>query len=171
MKKSSFLLPLVAAFALVGCTSNNASEADTGAVVENAVGSTNMNNGGWQSGDITPTAMPSSMNQPVSTPTYGASAPVATTRAPSTAPVAAPTTYGANTETVGNCQVIRNADGTPVYAQMTKGCYTDSTYTVGAQDTLYLISFLSGSSASQIAQLNGISTSTKLKVGQSLRVR
>ena len=54
---------------------------------------------------------------------------------------------------------------------MTKGCYTDSTYTVGAQDTLYLISFLSGSSANQIAQLNGISTSTKLKVGQSLRVR
>lgn len=171
MKKSSFLLPLVAAFALVGCTNNNASESDTGAVVENAVGSTNMNNGGWQSGDITPTAMPSSMNQPVSTPTYGASAPVATTRAPSTAPVAAPTSYGANTETVGNCQVVRNADGAPVYAQMTKGCYTDSTYTVGAQDTLYLISFLSGSSANQIAQLNGISTSTKLKVGQSLRVR
>ena len=171
MKKSSFLLPLVAAFALVGCTNNNTSESDTGAVVENAVGSTNMNNGGWQSGDITPTAMPSSMNQPVSTPTYGASAPVATTRAPSTTPVAAPTTYGANTETVGNCQVVRNTDGTPVYAQMTKGCYTDSTYTVGAQDTLYLISFLSGSSANQIAQLNGISTSTKLKVGQSLRVR
>ncbi len=171
MKKSSFLLPLVAAFALVGCTSNNASEADSGAVVENAVGSTNMNNGGWQSGDITPTAMPSSMSQPVSTPTYGASAPVTTTRAPSTAPVAAPTSYGANTETVGNCQVVRNVDGTPVYAQMTKGCYTDSTYTVGAQDTLYLISFLSGSSANQIAQLNGISTSTKLKVGQSLRVR
>lgn len=171
MKKSSFLLPLVAAFALVGCTNNNTSESDTGAVVENAVGSTNMNNGGWQSGDITPTAMPSSMNQPVSTPTYGASAPVATTRAPSTAPVAAPTSYGVNTETVGNCQVVRNADSTPVYAQMTKGCYTDSTYTVGAQDTLYLISFLSGSSANQIAQLNGISTSTKLKVGQSLRVR
>ena len=149
MKKSSFLLPLVAAFALVGCTSHNASEADSGAVVENAVGSTNMNNGGWQSGDITPT----------------------TTPAPSAAPVAAPTSYGANTETVGNCQVVRNADGTPVYAQMTKGCYTDSTYTVGAQDTLYLISFLSGSSANQIAQLNGISTSTKLKVGQSLRVR
>jgi len=168
MKKSSFLLPLVVAFALVGCTNNNTSESDTGAVVENAVGSTNMNNGGWQSGDITPTAMPSSMNQPVSTPTYGASAPVATTHAPSTAPVAAPTSYGANTETVGNCQVVRN---TPVYAQMTKGCYTDSTYTVGAQDTLYLISFLSGSSANQIAQLNGISTSTKLKVGQSLRVR
>ena len=154
MKKSSFLLPLVVAFALVGCTNNNTSESDTGAVVENAVGSTNMNNGGWQSGDITPTAMPSSMNQPVSTPTYGASAPVATTHAPSTAPVAAPTSYGANTETVGNCQVVRNADGT-----------------VGAQDTLYLISFLSGSSANQIAQLNGISTSTKLKVGQSLRVR
>ena len=171
MKKSSFLLPLVAAFALVGCTNNNTSESDTGAVVENAVGSTNMNNGGWQSGDITPTAMPSSMNQPVSTPTYGASAPVATTPAPSAAPVAAPTSYGANTETVGNCQVVRNADGTPVYAQMTKGCYTDSTYTVGAQDTLYLISFLSGSSANQIAQLNVISTSTKLKVGQSLRVR
>lgn len=168
MKKSAFLLSLMAAFALAGCT-NNASDSETsGAVVENAAGTTNTN-AGWQSGDITPTSMPSSMNQPVSTPTYGANAPIVSQ--PVSTPSYGSTSYGANSETIGNCQVVRNADGTPVYAQMVKGCYTDSTYTVGAQDTMFLISFLSGTTPSQIANLNGISTTTKLKVGQTLRVR
>lgn len=164
MKKSRFLLPLMAALTLAGCASNT-SESETGATVENA-SAESTTAGTWQTGDITPTAMPSTMNQPVSVPTYGANAPM--TNAP--ASVATPT-YSANTESVGNCHVVRNADGTPVYAQMTKGCYTDNYYTVGAQDTLFLISFLTGSTPSQIASLNGISTSTKLKVGQSLRVR
>lgn len=159
MKKSFFLLPLVVAFTLAGCNSTTSSEVETSDAVNTANTS-----GTWQPADIQPTSMPSSMNQPVSQPTYGAS----TTPSYNTS---ANSSYSNSTESVGNCQVIRDTSGTPVYAQMTKGCYTDSTYTVGAHDTLYLISFLSGTSPSQIASLNNISTTTKLKVGQSLRVR
>ncbi|MDY4713581.1 LysM peptidoglycan-binding domain-containing protein [Actinobacillus minor] len=159
MKKSFFLLPLVVAFTLAGCNSTTSSEVETSDAVNTANTS-----GTWQPADIQPTAMPSSMNQPVSQPTYGAS----TTPSYNTS---ANSSYSNSTESVGNCQVIRDTSGTPVYAQMTKGCYTDSTYTVGAHDTLYLISFLSGTSPSQIASLNNMSTTTKLKVGQSLRVR
>ena len=160
MKKSFFLLPLVVAFTLAGCNSTNSSEVET---ASDAVNTANTS-GAWQPADIQPTSMPSSMNQPVSQPTYGAS----TTPSYNTS---ANSSYSNSTESVGNCQVIRDTSGTPVYAQMTKGCYTDSTYTVGAHDTLYLISFLSGTSPSQIASLNNISTTTKLKVGQSIRVR
>ncbi|EER47783.1 LysM peptidoglycan-binding domain-containing protein [Actinobacillus minor] len=159
MKKSFFLLPLVVAFTLAGCNSTTSSEVETSDAVNTANTS-----GTWQPADIQPTAMPSSMNQPVSQPTYGAS----TTPSYNTS---ANSSYSNSTESVGNCQVIRDTSGTPVYTQMTKGCYTDSTYTVGAKDTLYLISFLSGTSPSQIASLNNMSTTTKLKVGQSLRVR
>lgn len=159
MKKSFFLLPLVVAFTLAGCNSTTSSEVETSDAVNTANTS-----GTWQPADIQPTSMPSSMNQPVSQPTYGAS----TTPSYNTS---ANSSYSNSTESVGNCQVIRDTSGTPVYAQMTKGCYTDSTYTVGAHDTLYLISFLSGTSPSQIASLNNISTTTKLKVGQLLRVR
>lgn len=159
MKKSFFLLPLVVAFTLAGCNSTTSSEVETSDAVNTANTS-----GSWQPADIQPTAMPSSMNQPVSQPTYGAS----TTPSYNTS---ANSSYSNSTESIGNCQVIRDTSGTPVYAQMTKGCYTDSTYTVGAKDTLYLISFLSGTSPSQIASLNNMSTTTKLKVGQSLRVR
>lgn len=159
MKKSFFLLPLVVAFTLAGCNSTTSSEVETSDAVNTANTS-----GSWQPADIQPTAMPSSMNQPVSQPTYGAS----TTPSYNTS---ANSSYSNSTESIGNCQVIRDTSGTPVYAQMTKGCYTDSTYTVGAHDTLYLISFLSGTSPSQIASLNNMSTTTKLKVGQSLRVR
>lgn len=160
MKKSFFLLPLVVAFTLAGCNSTTSSEVET---ASDSVNTANTS-GAWQPADIQPTAMPSSMNQPVSQPTYGAS----TTPSYNTS---ANSSYSNSTESVGNCQVIRDTSGTPVYAQMTKGCYTDSTYTVGAHDTLYLISFLSGTSPSQIASLNNMSTTTKLKVGQSLRVR
>lgn len=159
MKKSFFLLPLVVAFTLAGCNSTTSSEVETSDAVNTANTS-----GTWQPADIQPTAMPSSMNQPVSQPTYGAS----TTPSYNTS---ANSSYSNSTESIGNCQVIRDTSGTPIYAQMTKGCYTDSTYTVGAKDTLYLISFLSGTSPSQIASLNNMSTTTKLKVGQSLRVR
>ena len=160
MKKSFFLLPLVVAFTLAGCNSTTSSEVET---ASDAVNTANTS-GAWQPADIQPTSMPSSMNQPVSQPTYGAS----TTPSYNTS---ANSSYSNSTESIGNCQVIRDTSGTPVYAQMTKGCYTDSTYTVGAHDTLYLISFLSGTSPSQIASLNNISTTTKLKVGQLLRVR
>lgn len=163
MQKSLFLLPLVAAFALAGCNSASSSEESSSDTVISTPNPT------WQAADIQPTEMPSSMNQPVQ-PNYGTSAPAAP--APTTPSYSnSQPNYGSQTETVGGCQVVRNADGVPVYAQMTKGCYSESSYTVGAHDTLYLISFLTGSSPSQIATLNNIDTNTKLKVGQLLRVR
>lgn len=168
MKKSLFLLPFIAAFALTACNSNNSAE-----VTESS--SDSLPNGGtWQPADIQPTAMPSGMNQPViSQPSY-TPAPVSATPAVTTPNYNKPSyntqSYGSQ-ESVGNCQIVRDAAGTPLYAQMTKGCYTDSTYTVGPQDTLFFISFLAGKSPNEIAALNNISTTTKLKVGQAIRVR
>lgn len=160
MKKSLFLLPLVAALSLTACTSDNSAE-----VTESASSESLPNGGTWQPADIQPTSMPSSMNQPVAVqPSY---TPTTTTTAPS---YNSTQSYGSQ-ESVGNCQIVRDSAGTPLYAQMTKGCYTNSTYTVGAQDTLYFVSFLAGKSPSEIAALNNISTTTKLKVGQVIRVR
>ena len=163
MKKSFLLLPLVVTFALTACTSNNSAE------VTESSSDTLPNGGTWQPADIQPTSMPSGMNQPISQPSY--------TPAPVTAkPVATAPSYNNNasygsSDSIGNCQVVRDAAGTPIYAQMTKGCYTDSTITVGPQDTLYFVSFLAGKTPAEIAALNNISTTTKLKVGQTLRVR
>lgn len=151
MKKSLFILPL-AALILTACNSGSSSESSTETV--------EANNTSWQAADIQPAAMPSSMNQPISTPSYGGSIPQP----------ASAGSYGA-TETVGNCQVVRDASGAPIYAQIQKGCYTESRYTVGKQDTLYLIGYLTGQNANKIASLNGLNPSAKLKVGQTLRVR
>lgn len=146
MKKTPLLFSLAMAFTVVGCTNSN-----TPAEVETI--DTAQNNTGWQSADIQPTSMPSTMNQSVSVPNYNSGA------------------YGVSSESVGNCQIVRDGMGTPIYAQMVKGCYTGNTYTVGAKDTLFFIAFLTGTNPQQLADLNGISTTTKLKVGQSLRVR
>lgn len=150
MKKSLFLLSLVT-LAVAGCTSNNAAES-TGAEVADA-------STAWQT-DVQPAQMPSSMSQPAPMPSYS----------PQPMPMPAPS-YAGNTESVGNCQVVRDAAGKPIYAQIQKGCYTDSSYTVGAQDTLYLIGYLTGTSASQIASMNNLNPSAKLPVGKTLRVR
>lgn len=155
--KKFLLLPLVA-MVLTACTSSGSSNS---AEVSEAASPA------WQAADIQPTAMPSSMNQPVVTqPSYNntQSVPQALPQ-----PVSQPT-YSAN-ETVGNCQVVRQANGTPDYTQIQKGCYTDSNYTVGKQDTIYLISYLSGTPLNQLAKLNNLTAPYKLKVGQTLRVR
>lgn len=129
------------AFAVSACSNTSSTNADV------ADAST-----GWQT-EVQNAEMPSTMTQPVyQQPTYQAPA-------------------GYNTEVVGNCQVVRDAANKPIYTQITKGCYTDSTYTVGQYDTLYLIGYLTGTNAQQIAALNGISTTAKLKVGSVLRVR
>ncbi len=186
MKKSHLLLPLVAALGLVGCSSNTSTatmdgsdESQIAASVDAAANNAGINNGSWMAGDITPTSMPSSMNQTVTTPSYGqvtastapgvVSQPAPTVSAASQAPHAV--SPAAQPTTAGNCEVVRDSSGTPVYSQMIKGCYTGSYYTVGSQDTLFLISFLTGQSPAQIAELNGISTTSKLTVGRSLRVR
>ena len=168
MKKSFLLLPLVVTFALTACTSNNSAE------VTESSSDTLPNGGTWQPADIQPTSMPSGMNKPISQPSY-TPAPI-TAKPTVTAPSSNHTSYNNNanygsSDSIGNCQVIRNEAGTPIYAQMTKGCYTDSTITVGPQDTLYFVSFLAGKTPAEIAALNNISTTTKLKVGQTLRVR
>ena len=168
MKKSFLLLPLVVTFALTACTSNNSAE------VTESSSDTLPNGCTWQPADIQPTSMPSGMNQPISQPSY-TPAPI-TAKPTVTAPSTNHTSYNNNanygsSDSIGSCQVIRNEAGTPIYAQMTKGCYTDSTITVGPQDTLYFVSFLAGKTPAEIAALNNISTTTKLKVGQTLRVR
>ncbi|AGI31674.1 TPA: LysM peptidoglycan-binding domain-containing protein [Mannheimia haemolytica] len=166
MKKSLFVLSLIS-FALVGCSSNSGES--TSAVETTEANAT------WQSADSIQTApMPASMNQPIATqptyqqPTYSAPQPI------SAAPAPMPVSSGSDSsqvETVGNCQVVRDANNAPIYSQITKGCYTESHYTVGKSDTLYLIGYLTGTNANQIAQLNGLNTGSPLKVGQVLRVR
>lgn len=150
MKKSLFLLSLLSV-ALTACSSNSTTEAVNADVVDASTA--------WQT-DVQPAAMPTSMTQPsYPTPTY---------QAPS---YPTPSSYGSNTETVGNCQVVRDGEGKPIYAQIQKGCYTGSEYTVGVQDTLFLIGYLTGSSVEHIAQLNHLNPQAKLPVGKVLRVR
>ncbi|MFA9488818.1 MULTISPECIES: LysM peptidoglycan-binding domain-containing protein [unclassified Mannheimia] len=165
MKKSLFVLSL-ASFALVGC-SNTSSESNTSSSEMTEA------NASWQAADSIQTApMPASMNQPVAVPApqpvYSAPQPISA--APAPMPVSSGS-YGSQVETVGNCQVVRDGNNAPIYSQITKGCYTDSSYTVGRSDTLYLIGYLTGTSASHIANLNGLNANATLKVGQVLRVR
>ncbi|MFA9500792.1 LysM peptidoglycan-binding domain-containing protein [Mannheimia sp. E30BD] len=165
MKKSLFVLSL-ASFALVGC-SNTSSESNTSSSEMTEA------NASWQAADSIQTApMPASMNQPVAVPpaqpVYSAPQPISAAPAPT--PVSSGS-YGSQVETVGNCQVVRDGNNAPIYSQITKGCYTDSSYTVGRSDTLYLIGYLTGTSASHIANLNGLNANATLKVGQVLRVR
>lgn len=150
MKKSFMLLPLFA-FALSGCNSNSSAENTTAEVSEA--------NTAWQT-EIQPTEMPSSMNQP----TYGVNHSY-----PQPQPLPQPS-YGGQTEMVGNCQVVREGK-TPIYSQIQKGCYTGATYTVGKQDTLFLISYLAGKDVNEVARLNNLSVPYQLKVGQVLRLR
>lgn len=150
MKKSLFVLPLVS-LVLVGCSSNS-SESTIEATDANAT---------WQSADTIQTApMPSSMNQPVmAQPAYQVPQPIHNTN------------YGAQVESIGNCQVVRDGNNAPIYSQIVKGCYSADTYTVRKSDTLFLIGYLTGTSASHVANLNGLSAASPLKVGQVLRVR
>lgn len=180
MKKSHLLLPLVAALGLVGCSSNistastdGSDESQIAASVDAAANNAGIANGGWTAGDITPTSMPSSMNQSVTTPNYGqvTASTMPNVVSQPAAMVSASSPASSQATMAGNCEVVRDSTGIPVYSQMVKGCYTGNYYTVGNQDTLFLISFLTGQSPARIAELNGISTTSKLTVGKSLRVR
>lgn len=161
MKKSLFVLSLVS-FALVGCSNNSS---DSGVVETTDANAT------WQSADSIQTApMPASMGQPTyQQPIYSAPQPISAIPAPTPMPVSSG--YGNQVESVGNCQVVRDGNNAPIYSQITKGCYTESSYTVGKSDTLFLVGYLTGTSASHIANLNGLSATSPLKVGQVLRVR
>ncbi|HGO5823974.1 TPA: LysM peptidoglycan-binding domain-containing protein [Mannheimia haemolytica] len=167
MKKSLFVLSLIS-FALAGCSSSSGESSSSTVETTDA-------NATWQSADSIQTApMPASMNQPIATqpvyqqPTYSVPQPISA--APAPMPVSSGS-YNSQVETVGNCQVVRDAANAPIYSQIPKGCYTDSSYTVGKSDTLYLVGYLTGTSANKIASLNGLNPNAPLKVGQVLRVR
>ncbi|HGO5815352.1 TPA: LysM peptidoglycan-binding domain-containing protein [Mannheimia haemolytica] len=165
MKKSLFVLSLIS-FALAGCSSSSGESSSSTVETTDA-------NATWQSADGIQTApMPDSMNQPVVTqPSYQpAPQPISAAPAPTPMPVSTGN-YGSQVESVGSCQVVRDAANAPIYSQIPKGCYTDSSYTVGKSDTLYLVGYLTGTSASKIASLNGLNPNAPLKVGQVLRVR
>lgn len=158
MKKSLFVLSLVS-FALAGCSNSSPNSSTVETTDANA---------SWQSADSIQTApMPASMGQPsYQQPIY--STPQPTPSMPSTS---VNSNYGSQVESVGNCQVVRDSSNAPIYTQIAKGCYTDNTYTVGKSDTLFLVGYLTGTSAGHIASLNGLNASSPLKVGQVLRVR
>ncbi|WP_439259221.1 LysM peptidoglycan-binding domain-containing protein [Lonepinella sp. BR2930] len=156
MKKSLFVLPL-ASFALIGCT-NSSSSTD-------ATSSSEVVDVSEPYANVQPTEMPSTMGQPntqYQQPTYNQ---------PTYDQPASNNNASGNAEQVGNCSVVRDSTNTPVYSQIQKGCYTGSTYTVGKYDTLYLISYLSGKSINEIVSLNGLSSTAKLTVGSTLRLR
>lgn len=134
-------------------------------------------------------AMPSSMTQPsYQIPTYSTSTPAYSV--PATPSYSSPTpNYSApqpvytqpqtvsttrvqqQSNVVGSCQVVRDANSAPVYAQIQKGCYTEAQYTVAKGDTIFLIAYLSGKSVDEIAMLNQLTQPYQLKVGQVLRVK
>ncbi|WP_301099145.1 LysM peptidoglycan-binding domain-containing protein [Otariodibacter sp.] len=162
MKKSFLLLPIVSML-LVACTTNSSSESSSAEVADANVPA-------WQT-EAQPIDMPSNMNQPVSQPSYGYSQP-ASSNYGYTQPTQQQTNYGYNqTESIGNCQVVRDANNAPVYTKITKGCYTENTYTVGKSDTLFLISYLAGKTPNEIATLNNLTQPYQLKVGQVLRLQ
>lgn len=167
MKKLFILLPLVA-LTLTACSSDNSSTESTMAEVT-SVAAPN-----WQS-DIQSVPMPSTMTQPTYQPAPQPSYQPMPQPSYQPQPLPTPTNYDqgsyGQTESVGNCQVVRDANLTPIYAQIQKGCYTDSQYTVGKKDTVFLIAYLSGQSVADIARLNNLTQPYQLKPGQVLRLR
>lgn len=165
MKKSLLMLSLLA-FGLAGC---NSGSSDTTAAEITSAGTPD-----WQNPEIQQAPMPSTMTQP----SY--QAPQAVQNIPQPLGQGAQPSYGMpqtaqggmkQNETVGNCQVIRDGANSPIYAQIQKGCYTDASYTVGKQDTVFLIAYLSGTSVSDIARLNHLVPPYQLKMGQVLRLK
>ena len=191
MKKSFLLLPLAVSMALSAC-SLISSENDGNAEVADISSATAIPN--WQAGDgVQSASMPASMSSAPTrtmdqaqgasygngsrvivrqmTPQAAAAQATAVQQQSVAAQPAASANRSAQQEMIGQCQVVRDPAGTPVYPEMVKGCYTESSYTVGAKDTIYLISFLTGQTPALIAELNNINVASPLKVGQVLKVK
>lgn len=177
MKKSLLFIPLV--LALSACQKNSAPVSETD--IPNAAP---INLGT----DVQPVAMPTSMGQQgavrpsvPSTPTLPSYNPPAYSTpnysgsgySGASQPSYSQPAYSASavTSQVGGCQVSRDANNAPIYAQIQKGCYSDSQYTVAKGDTIFLIAYLTGKPVDEIARLNQLSQPYQLKVGQTLRVR
>ena len=111
--------------------------------------------------------MPSSMNMPSLTQNIPAPQPISMPQ-----PVA--NTVSTAKQTLSQAEdffIPRDASGKPIYSQMTKGSYSNSHYTVQKGDTMYLIGFISGKGAEEIARLNNLTYPYALSVGQTLKLR
>lgn len=171
MNTSRFVLP---AMMLLVSACTTTPEVQTGAEVTSA------GIPSWQSPDLQPIPMPTTMTQPGYQPTYQpipqpvpVPAPVPQPSYQSTPQPSLPATQAINatTEMVGQCHIVRDMHGKPLYAQMQKGCYRDATYLVGKSDTLFFIAFLAGKSPQEISALNNLSSAVPLKIGQQLRLK
>lgn len=129
----------------------------------------------WQNGGIQPVSMPNAMNQPTYQPTAAAPQPMSLPPVPSAPAVPQAVTNMSNaygqTETIGNCQIVRDHHNAPVYSQIQKGCLQEASYTVNKSETLFLIAYLAGKPVSEIANLNNLSAPYQLKPGQVLRLK
>lgn len=181
MKKHFLILPLTASI-LAACSANSPapvvnasgnSELSPG-IMQPVEGTGASNNMGWQTADIQPVNMPSTMNTPaVSAPSYQPT----TAQAPVIQQPAQPqmiTKVVKKTKTVEkkvdeNFEIPRDANNAPIYSQIQKGFYDGSTYTVRKGDTMFLIAYVIGKDVKEIAALNNMSEPYQLTVGQKLK--
>ncbi len=177
MKKRFLLLPLVAGI-LTACSASspapvvsaNDSTELTPSVVT-PVAQSGSAEAGWQSSNVEPTQMPSTMGT-APAPT----SPAATVDDGSfPEPIRQTTTKTVTrTKTVAkqanqNFEIPRDANNAPVYSQIQKGFYDGSTYTVRKGDTMFLVAYIVGKDVKEIAALNGLKEPYNLSVGQKLK--
>lgn len=62
-------------------------------------------------------------------------------------------------------RIPRDAEKKPIYSQITKGSYKAKNYLVQQGDTLYLLGYLTGTSAEAVAKANGLSVNAILTPG------
>lgn len=177
MKKRFLLLPLVAGI-LTACSANtpapvvNANDStELAPSVVTPVSQSESMEAGWQSSNVEPTQMPSTMGT-ATVPT----APAATVDDGSfPEPIRQTTTQTVTrTKTVAkqanqNFEIPRDGNNAPVYSQIQKGFYDGSTYTVRKGDTMFLIAYITGKDVKEIAALNGLKEPYQLNVGQKLK--
>lgn len=178
MKKSFLVLPLTASI-LIACSSS------TPAPVVNASGSTELtpgimqpvpntstSNSGWQSADIQPSSMPTTMSTSV-TPTVSASVVqnlvIQASEPPQTTTKAVKKTKTIQKKVDQNFEIPRDAKNAPVYSQIQKGFYDGPTYTVRKGDTMFLVAYIAGKDVKEIAALNNMKEPYQLTVGQKLK--
>lgn len=175
MKKHFLLLPVVAAI-LTACSSNNpapvVSASDSSVLSPGVMQpvSSNAGGGGWQSADIQPTAMPSSMGSTVpATPVVNNPVITEQSSQPQTTTKIVKKTKTVEKQVDQNFSIPRDAKNAPVYSQIQKGFYEGSTYTVRKGDTMFLIAYIVGKDVKEIAALNNMSEPYQLTVGQKLK--
>ena len=182
MKKHFLILPLTASI-LAACSANSpapvvnasgSSELSPG-IMQPVEGTGASNNMGWQTADIQPVNMPSTMSTPtVSTPSYQPAAvqnPVITAQPeqPKTTTKVVKKTKTVEKKVDQNFEIPRDANNAPIYSQIQKGFYDGSTYTVRKGDTMFLIAYVIGKDVKEIAALNNMSEPYQLTVGQKLK--